>query len=286
MTDIYDWAVAKFGPPNLSTSTKDEIRFGPSSKISVRAADGVWNEFGTKNAGLLIPAGLRVSGYWERQRASSRQSEGLQAFRNKGASAPQQNRLQRAKDLWERGQRAGGSPAEAYLEARGVTPPNTAIKYVPNLWHGPSRSKWPAMIAEITDMASGEFIGVHRTFLDGSAKAPITPNKMILGSKKGGVIRLVEDELIDTRLALAEGIETALTAIRAGWSCWAAVDAGNLRVLPVWPATDLIIFADNDESDTGLEAARHLARRWKEAGGYVEISMPKQEGTDWNDLLK
>ncbi len=288
MTDIYTLAEAKFGKPNLRASTEDELRFGPSGKISVRRSDGVWIEFGTNNSGRLISMGAGDQQYSRHERIVTQQSQHLDVVRHREAVARQQVQLQRAQALWTRGQPITGSLVEAYLKGRlkgrSVRPPDTAIKFVPDLWHGPSATRWPAMIAAITDMATGDLIGVHRTFLDGSAKAPITPNKMILGSKKGGVIRLVPDDYIDTRLALAEGIETALTAIGEGWSCWAAVDAGNLKVLPIWPATDLIIFTDNDRA--GLEAAKQLAQRWKGAGGHADISMPKQEGVDWNDLLK
>lgn len=139
------------------------------------------------------------------------------------------------------------------------------------------------MVSAITCTRSAELIGVHRTFLDHKlcAKATISPPRMVLGNKRGGVIRLIPDEDISRRLALAEGIETALSAVSAGWPCWSAIDAGNMASFPIWPGTDLTVFADHD--DAGLQAAEKLAARWQGAGGAANIIAPDRQGEDWND---
>ena len=48
------------------------------------------------------------------------------------------------------------------------------------------------MVALVTHAVTGEPVAIHRTFLapDGHGKAPVEPNKMMLGPTRGGVVRL------------------------------------------------------------------------------------------------
>ena len=177
---------------------------------------------------------------------------------------------------------------ERYLRARAVELPpaaDAAIRFHPSLKH-PCGKMLPAMVGAITDAQSRECIGIHRTFLDPAScdKASVTPNKMILGRKRGGVVRLVSDCAIEGRLAYAEGIETALAAVAGGWHCWSAIDAGNMASLPVWSWIDLTIFVDHDPA--GIAAAQTLASRWQSAGGRATLILAPQSGEDWNDVAR
>lgn len=71
------------------------------------------------------------------------------------------------------------------------------------------------MLGRITDVLTNEPMSLHFTYLraDGSGKAPVTPQKKLLGGhqKKGGCIRLYPDSDVTDGLAIAEGVETALT---------------------------------------------------------------------------
>ena len=106
---------------------------------------------------------------------------------------------------------------------------------------------------------------VHRTFLarNGRGKTPIEPTKMMLGPCRGGAVRLVP---IGDRLMIAEGIETALSAIRAtSRAAWAALSTSGLRTLEL-PADvrDVVVLAHGDEA--GEAAARRIARPPKGMG--------------------
>ena len=109
-----------------------------------------------------------------------------------------------------------GTPAERYLvEVRGslILPPHSAVRFMPAL---PPKFPWPVMVSAITDFAdAGKMISLHFTDLlpDGSGKAPTDQNKHTLAGypMRGGVIRLVEDAEVTTRLGVAEGIEKALS---------------------------------------------------------------------------
>ena len=66
-------------------------------------------------------------------------------------------------------------------------------------------------------------LAVHRTFLgrDGAGKAPVEPQKMMLGPCRGGAVRL--SPIADV-LMVGEGIETCFAAMQAtGRPAWAAL---------------------------------------------------------------
>ena len=187
-----------------------------------------------------------------------------------------------ARRIWCESVPARGSLVEAYLQHRGVGLPDEPVIR----WH-PSCPRTggplPAMIALMADPVTGEPMGVHRTFLrpDGAGKAPIDNPKMMLG--RAGVIRLAEPEGIG--LGLAEGIETALSAMQAfGWGpVWAAGSRAGVEAFPLLGACTLTIFADAD--GPGLKSARACATRWADADREALIYVPPA-GQDWNDAAR
>jgi phage/plasmid primase-like uncharacterized protein len=148
----------------------------------------------------------------------------------------------------------------------------------------------------------GKFLAVHRTFIKrgagGWAKATEELGKdvrLTYGPARGGAIRLHEGGPI---LALAEGIETALSVAQAcpELTVWSTLDAGKLRVVDL-PADrrQVVIFADNDEPNRrrdgtedhpGQDAALDLARRLGKEGRKVKVALPPKPGTDFNDVLR
>jgi phage/plasmid primase-like uncharacterized protein len=140
------------------------------------------------------------------------------------------------------------------------------------------------MIAAVTRVPEHRVRAVHRTFLtDDGRKAEVDPVKMSLGPVGGGAVRLGR---ADKHLAVAEGIETALSVMQAtGLPTWSALSEGGVKslILPATPlAAEITICADNDP--VGLEAARDAAVRWAHEGRTVRIAAPS-EGNDFNDLL-
>ncbi len=199
----------------------------------------------------------------------------------------QRRHVEVAHRIWCDAHPAIGTPVERYLRTRGITinvPPS--IRYAPSLWHGPTRSCFPAMIAGVQDV-DGNVIGVHRTYLasDGANKASVSPVKMTLGRCVGGAVRL---GAVGERLGLTEGIEDALSVMEAvEMPCWACLGTSGLRavVLPRPPsAAEVVIFADNDPS--GIGAARTAAHRLSAEGRHVRIALPPKQATDFNDLLR
>jgi hypothetical protein len=139
------------------------------------------------------------------------------------------------------------------------------------------------MVALVSRGSDDTPLAIHRTFLarDGSGKAPVDPQKMMLGPCSGGAVRLGP---INDRLMIAEGIETALSAMQAtGKPAWAALSTSGLRALDLPDGVrDVIVLADSD--DAGEAAARDCALRWKREGRRVRIARPPRE-MDFNDVL-
>lgn len=185
--------------------------------------------------------------------------------------------------LWREARPAAGSPVERYLAGRGLTlPPDTPLRFHSSCPRGAERL--PAMVALMTDPASGAPCGVHRTFLlpDGTGKAP-GQAKMMLGA--AGVVRLVPDVAVTAGLGIAEGIETGLAIMQRGWSpLWAVGSAGGIARFPVLPGIEtLTVFPDADDSGASLKAAQECAGRWYTAGVMVRFGTPPA-GTDFADL--
>lgn len=190
----------------------------------------------------------------------------------------------RAESIWRRTQSLRGTPGETYLQHRGcVLPPaDSHVRYLP-----PTDQHPPSLCAAITDAVTAQPISLHFTRLraDGRGKAGSERDKLLLSGhrKRGGVIRIYPDTDVTYGLAIAEGIETALSAAHIHTPIWAAIDAGNLAAMPVLHGVDaLVIYADHD--DAGITAARECACRWRDAGREVCIRMPSTRNTDINDI--
>jgi hypothetical protein len=178
---------------------------------------------------------------------------------------------------------ADGTLAEAYLVSRGLhLPPTPTLRFHTGLKH-PSGGIWPAMVALVTRGSDNTPLAVHRTFLarDGAGKAPVDPQKMMLGPCRGGAVRFAAPGDV---LMVGEGIETCLAAMQAtGNATWAALSTSGLRALDLpEDVRDVIVLADGD--DAGEAAARDCAWRWKRESRRVRIARPPK-GLDFNDLL-
>jgi hypothetical protein len=188
--------------------------------------------------------------------------------------------------IWRETLPAEDSPVQAYLKGRGydgMIPP--VLRFHHRLFHA-SRTYHPAMVAVVTLWPRKTISGVHRTYLtaDGSGKAPLSPNKMMLGSIKGGAVRLASP---GPQLILAEGIETALSCLYAThlptWSCLSTSGMMDVIVPPLEITSEIIICADGDVA--GQRAADKLAKRLHGTGYTVRIASPPQ-GQDFNDILR
>lgn len=251
------------------------IRDTGDAKVLVRCHAGCDQE--------RVIAALRSRGLWGRN--------GDRQFMRIGPRIPANDRPKRdgterseaALAIWQASTPAGGTVVETYLASRGLhLPPPPALRFHTGL-KLPSGGTWPAMVALVTRGADDTPLAIHRTFLarGGSGKAPVDPQKMMLGPCRGGAVRLATPGDV---LMVGEGIETCLAAMQAtGHPVWAALSTSGLRALDLpSQVRDVIVLADGDAP--GEAAAQECAWRWKRQGRRVRVARPPQ-GLDFNDLL-
>lgn len=169
------------------------------------------------------------------------------------------------------------------------------LRFAERFFDSESRQWCPAMLAAVRDV-SGQLVTLHRTLLtaDGRKADVYAPKRLMRlpddRTINGCAIRFGEPREV---LALAEGIETALSVVVAtGLPCWACICAHGLEVVEIpGGVREVLIFADKDRSLTGERAARVLADRLKGHGVTTRVVTIREEipekdkGIDFNDLL-
>ncbi|QLG87063.1 toprim domain-containing protein [Chitinibacter bivalviorum] len=189
-----------------------------------------------------------------------------------------------------------GCTVGLYLRHRGLELAGypKALRFNPSIpyWDKPNGhlvklGDFPAMVAAV-QAPNGTTIALHKTYLQANGHKAKVPSAKKWSAKsgdaKGAAIRLFPAAEC---MAVAEGIETALAVHCAnGLPVWAGVSAfgvGSL-VLPDL-VRDVVIFADNDENQTGQKAANQLADNLLAEGKTVRVLFPSVPGRDWLDVL-
>lgn len=274
----------------------------------------------------------------ERAARAARMAENRRRQEARGDAA-RAEAIRQAQAVWRDARPAEGTPVRDYLALRGIgrdllpaLPPS--LRFAPALplmveVDGPTgRPQWrvahrgPAMVAGIQG-PDRALTGVHRTWLDlsqpkGKARVrhPVTdeplPAKKVLGSKKGGAVRLTPPSLSGV-LVMGEGIETTLTAQVAaaidGAAYWCGVDLGNMAgrkqagpglrfaglpdladpdafVPPPWVNRLVYVMdGDSDPRDTRSKLEAGLRRAMALRPGLKGQIVHAGTGRDLNDVL-
>ena len=193
-----------------------------------------------------------------------------------------------ARRLWRACRPLGGTHAEAYLRARGLT-----VCRFPSLRFHPALAcrddarwrRFPALVAAVTS-PDGALEGVLRTWLHPGrpAKAPAAQPRKALGRVHGRAVRFGAPEDNGATLLVGEGIETVLSLVAAvpGVHAAAALSAGSLAAFAPPPgAARLLIAADRDAA--GRRAAAGLEARAMAQGIAAAVLVPAHG--DFNDDL-
>jgi len=187
---------------------------------------------------------------------------------------------------------SGGLPGtlgETYLRTRGIAlqADFDALRFQPRCFHDRDADGksvfWPAIVAASTDLDRA-VAGVSRTYLalDGSAKAPVDPQRRSKGDMLGNGIRF---GVVDDVMAAGEGLETTLS-LRVPLPTMpvvAATGSNHLSALLFPPSLrTLLVVRDNDSGgDTATDA---LFWRCQAAG--IEFVLIDPELNDLNaDLM-
>jgi len=222
-------------------------------------------------------------------------------------AATREVKSKRARALWLSGSEIAGTPVEAYLRGRSLSPgcigkrgedarwPGS-LRFHPEVWHAFERVKVPAMLAGIFD-ASGRQIGTHRTYLQcvrGTwGKLTVGQPKLVTGCKFGGFVPINKGasgksmgEMPEGEPVYAtEGIEDALTVrmMKPAARIVCAIDLGNIgaMMLPERART-LIIVADRDDNDDAVDTLERAIARQQGKGMRVETVFPPAPHKDIN----
>jgi len=186
--------------------------------------------------------------------------------------------------VWKSSSKLTGSDTVSkYLHLRNIvlTPDN--IRFCPKCYESDSKTEVPAMVARIHNR-EGRPISLHRTYLGNGLKKVMTPTEPIVGA----AIRLFQPggQFEDGVLGVAEGIESACSATQLnGIATWSVI---STSIMKKWEPPEgmrhIVIFGDNDISYAGQKAAYTLANKLFLAGFLVEVEIPPEPGTDWNDV--
>jgi len=193
---------------------------------------------------------------------------------------------ERARAIWRDAAPTIGTPAEAYLAARGMIRSSPALRFHPRtpLGKGRTASFRPAMIAAVHDDTG--IIAIQRIFLDRDRPrlaADLTKAKLALGRPLKGAVRLYR---AGACLGLAEGVETAQSAaMLLGIPVWATLGNERLARITIPAGVDrLVLLPDNDPG--GRRAAKLARGAYACEGRVIETMFPWYGLNDWNDVLR
>src|SRR5262249_23184833 len=153
------------------------IRDGKDGKVLLHCHAGCSQE--------SVIAALRQRGLWPAN-GSKRSAGSAGSAMDRGDPERSRSPLR----SWQSAKSAEDTEVERSLASRGLhLPPLPRLRFHPRLKH-PSGSSWPAMVALVTRGLDDTPLAIHRTFLahDGRNKAPLHPQKMMLGPCRGGAV--------------------------------------------------------------------------------------------------
>ena len=295
--------------------------------------------------GMDFPAALDwlcgpAQGLTDAERAERARKAAKARAENEAIAARERAKsIQRAREIWSLTRDAEGTAVRDYLTRRGI--PVDMLPQMPKALRFDPQARYvhpspgsrgefevlhvgPAMVAAVVG-PDKRVTAVHRTWLDldqpkGKMVLPnphkdgdILPSKKVQGSKKGAIIPLYTPPGA-TRMVMAEGIETTLSAMIAepmprASAYWCGVDLGNMGgrrqggqglkyagipdmddtdawVPPVW--VKHLVFVQDGDSDPRLTRAKLEAglRRAKIINPDLRIQIAHAgEGRDLNDIL-
>jgi phage/plasmid primase-like uncharacterized protein len=198
-----------------------------------------------------------------------------------------ETKIRFAKKMYSESSQFQNTHGQKYLNARGISKISTNIRFNSKLIHTPTKQYFPAVVSPVVDFNTKLLKGIHRIYLDPQEpqKAPIEPNKMMLGDIQCGGVPLFRSECPET-LIVCEGLETGLSLYQVEtFSIFVMLSATNLQkgiTFQNHRPTKIIIATDNDKA--GLNASHQASIIFLNQGIEVSIAVPKY-GKDFNDTL-
>jgi putative DNA primase/helicase len=311
-------AIALVGEPNRGLSSKRELRFGRHGSMALVITGpkaGLWHDHEIGDGGDMLALVMRerrvgfadAVDYAAGLLALPRQEwprDVRQARQDKPAAAEAPDMRECARCIWQASQAIEGTPAQAYLQNRGLEV-NDGVSGRVLRYHAACpfhrvedgkkiHVEVPALVALFRSIVGDEPMAIMRTAitLDGR-KADLSPAKLSLGPADGSAVKLSANDEVTIGLTLAEGIETALAGLMLGFApAWALCSSGRIRTFPVLPGVEaLTVLVDHDDeakskAGAGQVCARQVSKVWTAAGREVLRVVPDLVGQDMADLVK
>jgi putative DNA primase/helicase len=261
---------------------------------------------GRQTANDLLPTRARAYQYAEELIGTAPQRRRRSPIpASKPISSYEQKATECALRLLSEGMPIGDTPAAAFLNWRGVLEPalevgEEALRFHPDCPFGEG-TRHPCMLALMRDISSNDPRAVQRTALTQALMRAVSRTtfaefkeaggrvtRMTLGPTTGTAIKLSRDEDVTEGLAIGEGTESVLAAMRLGFRpAWALGGTSGVKSFPILSGIEaLTILVDNDANGAGQAAAQQCSERWIDAGREVFRAVPNHTGDDFNDVLR
>ena len=307
-------AIAVLGQPNLRLCSRRELRFGSRGSLGVIVSGpkaGMWYDHENGLGGDLFDLIQRVSGGSFREVVAY--TEQIIGTQPRACSprllykrtVPKEETSDLGLRLFDRAKPIIGTPADRYLQWRGVLEPaieagEDVLRFHANCPFGGGK-RYPCMLALLRNIEGNEPRAIQRTALTPELMRQITETRfteftqaggrvarMTLGPKTGTAIKLSCDENVAQGLVIGEGVESVLAAMKLGFRpAWALGGTSSIKSFPVLSGIDVLtILVDNDKSGAGQKAAQQCSERWVAAGREVFRALPNHTGDDFNDVLR
>jgi hypothetical protein len=269
------------GDPNRAHSTKTEWRYGRKGSLAVDLKKNVWHDYEAGEGGGVLDLICRECGGSHREARDWLHDElglggnGRTSRRREGSTSShdekKSDRRAEALALWEASGPALHTPAEAYLQCRGIViEPLGCIRY-----HAGKN----ALVALVQD-TDGTFSGVQRIYLAADSRGTRKTGRFSLGPVKGGAVRLTPTA---ESIQLCESVEDGLALLQmTGKPTWAVPGAGFMESFEPPPEVREIVLAP-DHDKAGLEAIEKARVKPRGAARIRRLLPPP--GKDWCDVL-
>src|SRR5262249_3277822 len=187
--------------------------------------------------------------------------------------------------IWNEAQDPRGTLAETYLQDhRKLDLPldSNIFRFHPQCpWRDEDSGnvRVPALVAAFRSLDDDAITGIHRIALNPDGTKI---DRRMLGIVRRSAIKLAAP--CNGELVIAEGIETAMAAIKLGIGpAWALGSAGRFNFFTVLPKVRHLIL-DEESDEASRSAVKICARRWRRAGRRTSI-VSSEFGSDLNDAV-
>ena len=312
--DALGYATAWKGKPTKVSGR--EARWGKNGSFSLiiqGEKTGSWCDFESGEAGRnLIGLYMSTHGVGFKEALAQLAKEGNMVATNsiKNLPIPVQNnqindetndkKIAYSLEIYRKTISIYGTPAEKYLQNRGLDCSPNEFRYTPNAIHPDTKKPTHALIIPIKNKQNN-ITGIVRIFLNkdgtklnktlmGEGNQPFQAvTKANLGVMKNAAVKIQTNPVSNT-LWVAEGIETALSIAKVmpNETVLASLSVSQLKGIPADSTIKkIIICADNDGHNPNSRKALIAAvSHHLDNGKRVFIAMPTgPEKADFNDLL-